>query len=204
LTRPSLRFALALLVAVASPGTSALAEVRPEIGRLTGQLLVATEQMPDPRFMRTVVYLVQHDAGGAMGFVVNRPTGEVPLARILDALGIDRNEISGNVATHYGGPVDRKAGFVVHTADYVGRSTALIKDGVALTARPEIWQAIAAGTGPRRSRLFLGHCGWAPGQLEAEMRTGSWVTVPADESLIFDDDYDGKWPRAMARRRIEL
>ena len=58
--------------------------------------------------------------------------------------------------------------------------------------------------GPRRSLFALGHSGWAPGQLEAEMRAGHWVAVPADEALVFDEDYDGKWPRAMARRAINL
>lgn len=181
------------------------ARQRPDVvGNLTGQLLVATERMPDPRFMRTVIYMVRHDSGGAMGLVLNRPMVEIPLARVLEQLGIESKDASGSVRTHYGGPVERTRGFVLHTADYVGQSTVLVRDGVAMTGQPEIWRAIAAGTGPRRSLFILGHSGWAPGQLEAEMGAGHWVAVPADEALIFDGDYDGKWPRAMARRRINL
>ncbi|OGK98137.1 MAG: hypothetical protein A3J45_13255 [Candidatus Rokubacteria bacterium RIFCSPHIGHO2_02_FULL_69_13] len=185
-------------------GARAAAQRPSPSGDLTGQLLVATPLMPDPTFMRTVIYMVRHDGGGAMGLVLNRPMVEIPLARLLEQLGIESKEASGTIRTHYGGPVERTRGFVLHTADYVGKSTLLIKDGVGMTWQPEIWRVIASGAGPRRRLFVLGHSGWAPGQLEAEMGAGHWVAVPADEALVFDEDYDGKWPRAMARRRLTL
>ena len=195
---------VAVLLTVAGIGARAAAQ-RPSLsGDLTGQLLVATPLMPDPKFMRTVIYMVQHDGGGAMGLVLNRPMVEIPLARMLEQLGIESKDASGTIRTHYGGPVERTRGFMLHTADYVGASTLLIKDGVAMTWQPEIWRAIADGTGPRRRLFILGHSGWAPGQLEAEMGAGNWIAVPADEALVFDEDYDGKWHRAMARRRLTL
>ncbi len=95
-------------------------------------------------------------------------------------------------------------GLVLHTTDYVGQSTVPVKDSVALTSEPEVLQAIAAGRGPRRSLFSLGYAGWAPGQLEAEIDAGAWVTVPADEALVFDDDYAGKWRRAISRRGVDL
>lgn len=197
---------LVLVLALGVTGTSAVrtAEERGEPGGLTGQLLVATEQMPDPRFWHSVIYMVQHDATGAMGLIVNRPLGEVPIARLLEELGTASQGVSGDIRVHYGGPVDEARGFVLHTADYQGRGTLLINNGVALTRRPEILRAIAAGTGPRRSLFALGYAGWAPGQLEGEIEAGHWVAVPADEALVFDEDYEGKWKRAMARRTIEL
>jgi putative transcriptional regulator len=194
----------AVLLTVAGIGARAAAQRPSPIGDLTGQLLVATPLMPDPRFMRTVIYMVQHDSGGTMGLVLNRPMVGIPLARLLEQLAIESNDASGTIRTHYGGPVERTRGFVLHTADYVGKSTLLIKDGVGMTWQPEIWRVIASGAGPRRRLFVLGHSGWAPGQLEAEMGAGHWVAVPADEALVFDEDYDGKWPRAMARRRINL
>ncbi len=195
---------VAVLLAVAGIGARAIAQRPSPVGDLTGRLLVATPLMPDPKFMRTVIYMVRHDSGGAMGLVLNRPMVEIPLARVLEQLGIESKDASGSVRTHYGGPVERTRGFVLHTADYVGQSTVLVRDGVAMTWGPEIWRAIAGGAGPRRSLFILGHSGWAPGQLEAEMGAGHWVAVPADEVLVFDEDYDGKWSRAMARRRISL
>lgn len=172
--------------------------------RLAGQLLVATPEMPDPRFMRTVIFMVRHDAGGAMGLVLNRPMGEVPLARLLDPPGAGREEVSGKIRLHYGGPVERTRGVVLHTADYVGEDTEIIAGTVAVTRSRAVFRAIADGTGPRRSFLALGYSGWGAGQLEAEIAAGHWVAVPADEALVFDDDYDAKWSRAMARRRLTL
>ncbi len=203
----SLAVLMAAVLLMVAGGAARLtaASQRPGVtGNLTGQLLLATPQILDPRFMRTVIYMVRHDGGGAMGLVLNRPMVEIPLARVLEQLGIESKDASGTVRTHYGGPVDRTRSFVLHTDDYVGSSTLRVTGGVAMTWQPEIWRAIAAGTGPRRSLFVLGHSGWAPGQLEAEMSAGHWVAVPADEALVFDDDYDGKWPRAMARRAIKL
>ncbi len=196
----------ALLLALAGLGlrATAVAESPGITGQLTGQLLVATPILPDPRFMRTVIYMVRHDEAGAMGLVLNRPMSEVPLARLLDQLRIESEGVTGNIRLHYGGPVQRERGLVLHTADYRGKSTEPITDGVSLTWEPEIFRAIAAGAGPRRRLLVLGYSGWGAGQLESEMRAGHWVAVPADEELLFDDDYDGKWSRAMARLKINL
>jgi len=171
---------------------------------LTGQFLVATDEIGDPRFDHTVIYLILHDADGAMGLVVNRPLGEVPLARVLDALGLDPTDVNGDLQVHYGGPVQPTRGFVLHTSDYTGPRTRPIRDGIALTADREILDAIAHGRGPRHSLFGFGYAGWAPGQLEDEIRRGSWITVPADSQLLFDEESDLKWERAMARRKIQL
>ena len=71
-------------------------------------------------------------------------------------------------------------------------------------AEPTILQAIVGGKGPRRARFTVGYAGWAPGQLEAEMREGSWIAVPSDDAIVFDDAYDTKWDRPMAKRKISL
>ena len=68
--------------------------------RLTGQFLVATEKLRDPRFVRTVIYLVDHDVGGAMGLVVNRPAGPVPAAHVLEAFGLDASGVTGDIQVH--------------------------------------------------------------------------------------------------------
>ncbi len=195
---------LALGLAVAGTTVGRAAAVPPKAGSIAGQFLVATDELRDPRFVRTVVYMVRHEAGGAMGLVVNRPVGETPLADLLDRLGIEGKGVSGEIQVHYGGPVEPGRGFVLHTTDYKIEGTQVVKDGIAITVQPEILGAIAAGTGPRRSLLALGYAGWAPGQLEAEIDAGAWVIVPADEALLFNENYERKWERAMARRMIQL
>ena len=171
---------------------------------LAGQLLVATSQLTDPRFVQTVVYLVRYDSSGAMGLVVNRPLGDVPMARVLEPLGIDATGVSGNIRVYYGGPVERARGLVLHTADYVGEGTLVVNNTMALTAQPEVLGAMAAGKGPRLTLFALGYAGWGPGQLDAEIDAGHWITVPSDEGLVFDDDHRTKWERAIARRTIKL
>jgi len=171
---------------------------------LTGQFLVATEKLGDPRFDHTVIYLVAHDLVGAMGLVVNRPIGQVPLARALEAFGLDSKGVTGDIRVHYGGPVEPARGFVLHSSDYAEPGTQPIRKGVALTVDREILEAIAHGKGPRQARLTFGYAGWAAGQLEGEIGRGDWITVPADDLLLFDSDDSRKWERATARMKIEL
>jgi putative transcriptional regulator len=193
---------LGLLILAGGAGVAAPAA--PGARYLTGQLLVATSELKDPRFVRTVIYMVHHNPAGAMGLVVNRPLGDTPLADLLEGLGIEGNGVKGGVRLHYGGPVEPRRGFVLHTTDYVSESTRVVGDGIALTIGTEILRAIGTGSGPRLSLIALGYAGWAPGQLEGEIAAGAWVAVPADEALVFDRDYDKKWNRAMARRTIQL
>lgn len=173
-------------------------------GSLTGQLLVATPDMPDPRFARTVIYMVRHDGTGAMGLIVNRPLGDAPLAQVLERLGIESQGASGKIRVHYGGPVQGGRGFVLHTPDWSAEGTLAVNNEAAVTTNPEVLRAIAASKGPRRSLFAFGYAGWAPGQLEAELEQGSWTTAPADEALLFDDDYAAKWQRARDRQVIRL
>ena len=171
---------------------------------LTGQLLVARTELQDPRFVRSVVYIVHHDAGGAMGLILNRPIGEVSLSELLKQAGVEGTGVSGEIRVHFGGPVEPGRGFVLHTADYRIEGTQEVKDSIAVTAQLEILRAMGTGTGPRQSLFALGYAGWAPGQLEAEIKAGHWEIVPADKTLVFDENAEKKWERAMARRTIRL
>ncbi len=170
----------------------------------TGKFLVATDELTDPRFVRTVVYLVHHDAKGAMGLVINRPMKEVPAADLLEDTGLDVTGVTGRVLLHYGGPVDPGRGFILHSPDYHGTATEAVGPGVAFTADARVVEAIGRGKGPRHYLLALGYAGWAAGQLEAEIAAGAWEVVPADAGLLFDPAAETKWERAMARRMITL
>lgn len=176
----------------------------PRPGGLSGQLLVAAEGMGDPRFVKTVILMVRHNAAGAMGLVVNRPVGEVPIATLLEGVGLDGAGVRGDIRLHYGGPVERRQVLTLHTTDYAIEGTLRVSDDIAVTGNPEVLLAIGRGKGPKRYLTVLGYAGWAPGQLEGEMKAGGWFAVPADAAIVFDDKYDTKWERAMARRRVEI
>jgi putative transcriptional regulator len=197
--------ALALGLLVRPAGTASQnGSTPPKPGGIAGQLLVASEEMGDPRFAQTVILMVRHDATGAMGLVVNRPVGEVPIAKLLEGVGLDGTGVRGDIRLHYGGPVEPRQVLTIHTADFGLEGTLRVSGDAAVTGNPEILRAIGRGKGPRRFLTVLGYAGWAPGQLEGEMKAGGWFTVPADPAIVFDDKYDTKWKRATALRRVDI
>jgi putative transcriptional regulator len=172
---------------------------------LAGRLLVATPDLDDPNFQETVVYLVHHDQGGAMGLVINRVLGAGPLDKMLEGLGVPPNGAADvELRVHYGGPVEPARGFMLHSPDYRAEDTVVLSDLAALTVSPGILEDIAAGKGPRRSLFALGYAGWAPEQLESELAAGAWFVVEPDADLLFDEHAETKWQRAFDRRGIEL
>ena len=100
-----------------------------------------------------------------------------------------------------GGPVDRERGFVIHTADYAtSDSTLPVNEELSLTPTREVLEAMAdADRRPRQSILALGCATWGAGQLEQEIRENVWLACEADESIVFDEDHDTKWTRALAK-----
>jgi putative transcriptional regulator len=176
----------------------------PEQQFLTGQLLIASPTMGDPRFLQTVILMVRHDRNGALGIVINRPIGDRPLARLLEALGENDPGVAGTVRIFAGGPVQPDIGFVLHSTDYHRSDTLDIDAHVAMTSSREILRDIGNQRGPNKSLIAFGYAGWAPGQLEGELAHGFWYTTPQDANLVFDDDRDDVWDHAMKRRTQDL
>jgi putative transcriptional regulator len=171
---------------------------------IAGQLLVATENMQDPRFVEAVIFLVKHDAQGTLGLVINKPIAQGSINDLLKGFG---SEVEGNkseITIHYGGPVSDQQGFLLHSDDVVLEGTIKTSNGIAMTSNIRLIEAIALGKGPRQFLLTLGYAGWAPGQLAAEIQADSWVLVAPDTDLIFGKNADGKWRRAMDKRQIPL
>jgi putative transcriptional regulator len=172
---------------------------------LTGQLLVAMPQMTDPRFARSVVYLCAHsEAEGAMGLVVNKLVASLTMDELYTHLKLDAGPLGRARPVHFGGPVEPGRGFVLHTADYREEATLMVGDEFAVTATLDVLRAIGSGEGPRQSLLALGYAGWAPGQLDAEIQANGWLSVDADSDLVFAEDSDVKWQRALAKLGVDL
>jgi putative transcriptional regulator len=172
---------------------------------LAGQLLVAMPQMMDPRFARSVIYMCAHSGdAGAMGLVINKRLGSLTMGELFTQLDIEPSEFAGGRPVHFGGPVESGRGFVLHTADYREEATLLVAGNIAVTATIEILRNIGKGRGPRQCLFALGYAGWAPGQLDAEIQANGWLSVAADDEIIFTPDHDGKWRRALAKLGIDL
>jgi putative transcriptional regulator len=173
-------------------------------GFLTGQLLIAMPGISDPRFERSLILICAHDDEHAMGVAVNRPVEGLTVPDLLEKLEIPSTIRVPPELVRIGGPVERERGFVVHTNDYEGAFSLDVGCGVRLTTTREVLEAMASHNGrPRRSMLALGYAGWGAGQLEHEIRENVWLTCDADEALIFDEDYENKWTRALAKLRID-
>jgi putative transcriptional regulator len=172
---------------------------------LAGQLLVAMPQMLDERFARSVIYLCAHsEDAGAMGLVINKVVDALTMSELFAKLDIRPSAIVNTRPVHFGGPVEAGRGFVLHTADYSEEATLVVNGNIAVTATLEILRAIGEGRGPRQSLFALGYAGWAPGQLDAEIQANGWLSVAADDALVFDPDHDGKWRRALSKLGIDL
>ena len=174
-----------------------------EEGYLTGQLLVAMPGIGDDRFDKTVIYLCAHSEEGAMGLVINQEIDSLTFPDLLEQLGIDHNPAAAPIRIQFGGPVESGRGFVLHSPDYVQDGTLVVDNSVALTATVDILRAIADGEGPRNTMLALGYAGWGPGQLDMEIKSNGWLHVSADDDLIFGEDLDSKWERAMTKIGID-
>ena len=192
-----------MIVAVACAGIDITAAADQD-RFITGQLLVATPEMKDPRFAETVIYMVKHDADGAFGLVINRPMAKGPFEDLLKGFGTEINDAKGEVVIHYGGPVSMQQGFVLHSDDIMIESSMKVANGIAMTADVKMIEAMARGKGPSQSLVMLGYAGWAPGQLEMELKADSWFVIPGDKSLVFGKDADEKWREAMDKRQIPL
>src|ERR1700742_4332938 len=178
---------------------------------LDGRLLIAMPVMGDPRFERSVIYMCAHSADGAMGIMVNRPAGSIDFPELLVQLDIIKTaeqiklpENAESMQVLRGGPVETGRGFVLHSSDFfIEKATLRIDDGICLTATVDILKAIANGSGPKHAILALGYAGWAPGQLETEIQDNGWLHCDGHADLIFGDDVDEKYLRALRKIGID-
>lgn len=173
-------------------------------GSLKGQLLIAAPEMDDPRFAHAVILLVQHDASGALGIIINRPAGEMEFADLLKAIGETGSAVPGQLEIFAGGPVELNSGFVLHSPEYHRAETQDIDGRVAMTSSAAVMRDIAEAKGPKKSLVAFGYAGWGPGQLESELMRHDWFTEIEDPALVFDDDRALVWKDAMARRSQSL
>jgi len=181
-------------------------------GYLDGQMLIAMPSMPDERFARALIYVCAHSSEGAMGIVVNQRASNINFPDLLVQLevipAVDLIELpksAGSMQVLKGGPVETGRGFVLHSADFfIENSTLPIDDGICLTATLDILKAIARGDGPSSAVLALGYAGWGAGQLEDEIQENGWLHCPADTELIFGDDPDHKYEKALRKLGIDL
>ena len=163
---------------------------------LTSHFLIAMPAMADPNFSRTLTFVCEHNERGALGIVVNRPI-DVTLGTLFRQVAIPLDdELLASERLFYGGPVQFDHGFVLHRPLGAWKSTLPVGD-IGLTTSRDILEAMADAGGPREKLVALGYAGWAPGQLEDEIKRNGWLTVDADVDLIFNVPPEARYDAAM-------
>ena len=169
--------------------------------------LIATEKMNDNRFEKTVIAMIENDADGAWGLVINKPMGSIPLAMLIDpslSTPEEREKLYGvNILIFWGGPVEVKKIFVLHSIEYQSRSTKNY-GSISISQDYNILFDIAENKGPEKSLVILGYSGWGNGQLEGEMERDHWILSDLDSNIIFDKDSKEKWKEAYKNSFIKI
>jgi putative transcriptional regulator len=166
---------------------------------LRGKLLLAAPVLKDPNFDRTVVLIAEHTDEGAMGLVLNRPSEATVTDAVPDLTWIaDADDL-----VYVGGPVATGGVIVLAEWDDPSRAVVLIEDDVGFVpGDAEDTDALAAAV--RRARVYAGHAGWGPGQLEDELGEEAWIVEAPLREELFSDDPESLWSAVLRRKGREF
>ena len=169
--------------------------------------LIATEKMKDNRFSKTVIIMLESDENGAWGLVINKQLGTMPIALLIDPslnTSEEREDLFKiNIPVFWGGPVDAKEIFVLHSAEYQSETTKNYGN-ISVSSDYNILFDIAENKGPKKSLVILGYSGWGSGQLEGEMERDHWILSDIDLDITFDKDSNTKWNKAYKNSFIKI
>jgi putative transcriptional regulator len=159
-----------------------------------GQLLIAGPALLDPNFWRTVVLVVEHNEDGALGLVLNRPseTSVGDAVTELDEL-LDREE-----QLFIGGPVQPSAVIVLAQFEDPGDGALIAFEDVGVVGAGSSPEELTVGV--RQARAFVGHAGWGPGQLDAELEREDWILDPAGLGDAFSSEPRELWQSVLTRK----
>lgn len=174
-------------------------------GSLENHFLIAMPTLHDPFFRRTVTYICEHSAEGAMGLIINHPI-DINVSELLSKIDIDTSgiaQITPNTV-YSGGPVQTDRGFVLHSPQHGWNSSLRLSDDIMVTTSKDILEAIANNNSPEHYIITLGYSGWTAGQLEQELAQNSWLTIPADPVLLFNTPPHLRWERAAEKLGVDM
>ena len=180
-------------------------ETNENTGFYTGSFLVSTPDILDPRFTKSVIYLISHNEQGAMGFIINKPIEDIHLTDLVK-LQKSKNILNkkNEQKVLFGGPVEIKSGFLLHSNEYqIEDITIKINEHFSLTNDAKALQDLYEGNGPISSLFLLGYAGWHPGQLEKEILEDSWLVLDTNPDLIFNNSFSEKYNLSLELLGIE-
>ena len=169
--------------------------------------LIATEEMNDPRFAKTVIIILRHDKNGAFGLVINKKLGKIKLGTLISEIedrSINKNELYNiEIPIYWGGPVDKKKLLILHSNDYKNETT-IKYNNLSTSSDLETLIKIAEEKGPKKSLVLLGLSAWNVEQLDGEIEKGGWTLSKMSMDIIFEEENDKKWLKALSNSFIRL
>lgn len=173
----------------------------PDTLNFADHFLIAMPSMLDPVFGGSVVYLCEHNAEGAFGVIINKPT-DMTMDTLFERIELQLEIAAGGTAIDkqpvmFGGPVQVDRGFVLHALPGSYASMIRINSDLAVTTSKDVLEAVGNGKGPRQFMVSLGCAGWAAGQLEEEIARNGWLTVAAQRNVIFDTPVEARFAAAL-------
>ncbi len=175
---------------------------------LANHFLIAMPTMTDPNFARTLTYLCEHNAEGALGIIINKPI-DINLGTLFERVSVPLTQGENqakyrDLPVFFGGPVQTDRGFVLHRPVGDWQSTLNVTEEIGLTSSRDILQSMSDTGAPAEVLVSLGYTGWAAGQLEWELSQNAWLTVAADPDIIFGLPPEERLPAAMQLLGIDF
>lgn len=170
---------------------------------LANHFLIAMPGMQDPFFSESVVYLCEHNAEGAMGIIVNKPS-PIMMDLLFDSAKTPTPERFHGQWVLMGGPVQVDRGFLVHTPTGSWENSLMVTDDVAMTTSRDIIIGLTQDNEVNKALATIGYSSWSAGQLEQELASNSWISVPADMQVLFDIPYKQRYQAALKLLNINM
>ena len=171
---------------------------------LLGQLLIAMPGLKDPRFQKSVILICEFSKAAIMGLILNKEIVDLKLNTLLDKIKVSKNENFFNQSIFNGGPVHTSQGFILHAGNDKYKTTEQIINNISITTSIEILEDFAYNKGPEVNKIFMGCSVWEYDQFNREMHENSWLTLKADEELIFENpSNEPLWRKCLNQLGIE-
>ena len=176
-----------------------------DVKSLQNHFLIAMPSLEDTYFSRTLTYVCEHNEDGAMGLVINQPS-TMTLKQLLEQTdkSITVPEDKAEQIILAGGPVNQDRGFVLHSKQQGWASSLALAPNIMVTTSKDILTAIGQQQGPEDAIIALGYAGWTAGQLEQEMQDNAWLTIEADEDILFHTPIHKKWQAAVNKLGVDV
>lgn len=172
---------------------------------LRGQFLIAGQRLRDENFYRTVVLMVEHSSEGAMGLVINRPSG----ISVSSALSEHFQLPETSDVVYVGGPVEPSALFILHNTPSLDETEAEIVPGLYVGSSARVFETVVRTSveeedSELKFRIYSGCAGWSAGQLEQELANGDWLQCPASCDIVLHEDPYHCWDAALQQVRDRM